>query len=371
MKLTNNLLPILIFLFSTGLLLTACSSGQEQQPNDSAVLEVQASRATFKEVPEQFGYTGTVSGEKRVNLSTKIMGTVISLSVESGDPVSRGEVLAVIQSRNIQAQKEQVKANLDEAEVHLNNVETNFNRIKALYEDSSATRKEFDDISTQYAAAKAQVRALNSRLAEINDLLGYSRITAPIDGYVVATRIEEGDLANPGQVLLTIENTQHLEMNITVPESEIGKFAVGDTVLSEVSAAGKRFTGIIESVVQSGDAVSRQFEVKVSVPESVASRGGVKPGMYARIILQKGTARYLTVPQEALITRGQLRGVFTVNETNELMLRWVRTGKQIEGEVEILSGLSEGELFVERYDPNLKEGMKVSVKLNESEVKEL
>lgn len=371
MKLTNNFWPVLILLFLTGTLVSSCSSGQEQQPDESPVLEVQTSRATFTEIPEQYSYTGTVTGEKRVNLSTKIMGTVTSLAVESGDPVSEGEVLAHIQSRNIQAQKEQVRANLNEAEVHLNNVETNFKRIKALYEDSSATRKEFDDISTQYSAAQAKVRALESKLAEINDLLGYSRITAPIDGYVVATRIEEGDLANPGQVLLTIENTQNLEMNITVPESEISKFAVGDTVLSEVSAAGKRFTGIIESVVPSGDAVSRQFEVNVSVPDSIAARGTVKPGMYARVILQKGSAQYLTVPQEALITRGQLHGVFTVNETNELMLRWVRTGKQIEGEVEILSGLSEGEMYVVQYDPKLKEGMKVSVKMNESEVKEL
>ncbi len=84
--------------------------------------------------------------------------------------------------------------------------------------------------------------------------------------------------------------------------------------------------------------------------------------MYARVILKEGAEHLLTVPESALVRRGQLTGIFTVSNADELVLRWIRTGKSEGGEVEVLAGLSAGETYVVSADPRLKEGRKVTVR---------
>ena len=321
-------------------------------------MSVETETARAASVTEVLQYSGTLQGTRRVPLSTKMMGTVTQLDVEEGDRVSEGEVLIRVRSQNVQAQKRQIQARLQEAQAALDNAKTNFERIKALYQKDSATEKEFDDARTAYERAQARVEALKGQLDEIEDTLDYATIRAPIDGYVVEKRSEEGALAAPGQPLLVVETLDDLKAVIEVPGADINRFSVDDSVTVEVGAAGNvRRTGVVSQVNPSGNYASRQFKVQVRLSREEASP--LKSGMYAQVLLPSGEATAITVPESAIVERGQLSGIYAVKD-GTVLLRWVRTGKRYGDRIEVLSGLSEGERYVVNGDQRLLDGQAVA-----------
>ena len=359
---TNHKITITtIIVFSVLLFLSSCDSKQNEVQNEPEGPAVETAVAQMTPVPKSYQFTGSVQGEQRINLSTKIMGRITELPYDLGDEVSKGEVLLRIKNDNIIAQRDQVEANLAQAKTTLKNTRTNYERIKALYADSSATQKELDDITTHFEVAKAQVKALKSKLAEIKDMMDYSVIESPIDGYIVQKNVSQGDLASPGRPLLVLEEVNNLKILVSVPSSQIGLFSKGDSLNISIDAAKANFRGIVKSVNPSGDAMSRQFEVKVAIPKDVASQQEVKPGMFARLSLDKGDESVISVPETALVEHGQLTGIYTLGANEQVLLRWVRTGRKIGSNVVILSGLSKGDRYIASYDGRLHEGQKVTI----------
>lgn len=341
----------------------ACSSTDESNAEPQSIPAVTVSKAGFSESSTAHRFSGTVASQRTVQISTKVTGRVTQLDVEEGDYVSQGEILVRIKDDNLQAQKNQVEAGLSEAEAALKNSETNYRRIKNLYEKESATQKELDDIATQFEGAKANVNALEARLQEINDMLEYTVLAAPFNGYVVEKRISEGDLAGPGQPLLAFEREGDMKVNLSIPESQIALFQLNDTVSVEVPAVrAEPFMGVVSSVNPSGMRGSRQFGAEIVFPK-LKSDSGLKSGMFAEVSLASQQERSIIVSETALVRRGQLAGIYTLNDNSEVVLRWIRVGETDteEGTVKVLSGLAAGETYVASYDAPLTEGQKVDV----------
>ena len=353
-------LRVLLLSTALALLTAACGSDEATVPAaEQDPVPVTTATATVAETPEVNRYSGTIQGTRRVPLATKMMGTVVSLDVEEGDRVSQGQTLVRVQSQNVQAQKRQVEARLREARAARDNAKATFDRIQALHEKDSATQQEFDNAQTGYERAQAQVEALDSRLEEVNDMLAYATVRSPIDGFVVAKRSEEGALAAPGQPLLVVETLDALKAVVTVPSESINRFAVGDSVTVQIGAAGDiERTGTVTQVNPAGNYASRQFQVQVRL--DTGDRSGIKSGMYAQVLHTAGSRSALTVPEQALIQRGQLTGVFTIAD-GKALLRWVRTGAQHGDRVEILSGLRSGETYVADASPRILDGQPVQV----------
>ncbi len=350
---------ILAPLVALALLIAGCGGEAPPEKPQQTPVSVETTTAASATTAEVGRYRGTVQGLRRVPLSTKMMGTITTLEVEEGDRVRKGQTLARIRSQNVEAQREQVRARLREARAARDNAETNFERMKALREKESATEKEFDDAQTAYERAQAQVEALEGKLAETEDMLTYATIEAPMDGYVVKKRAEAGGLATPGNPLLIVETLDALKAVVQVPEQDINRFATGDSVTVEIGAAGDRVQqGVVTQINPAGHYASRQFEVQVRLPNAVSEEGGLKSGMYAQVEHRTGTASTLTVPEEALVERGQLTGLYTVSDGRAL-LRWVRTGSQRGDRVEVLSGLRSGETYVTDATPRIADGQPV------------
>lgn len=354
----------LVLPFVLALLVSACGGDASSPPTEEMKpVAVETATATTTTAAEDGRYTGTIQGTRRVPLSTKMMGTITRLSVEEGDHVQKGETLVRVRSQNVEAQGEQVRARLREARAARDNAKTQFERIKALREKDSATEQEFDNAQTAYERAQANVDALESRLAETEDMLTYATLEAPIDGYVVEKRSEEGALAAPGQPLLTVETLDDLKAVVQVPAEDVNQFAVGDSATVTIGAAANvKKQGVVTQVNPSGNAVSRQFTVQVHLPrpapEGQEAATALKSGMYAEVRHQTGTRSTLTVPQTALVERGQLTGLYAVSDGHAL-LRWVRTGSQHGGRVEVLSGLRAGETYVTDATPRIADGQPI------------
>lgn len=335
---------LLVALTMLGLAAAGCSAGEDDASDTSpAPIPVETRTATATTMPETYRYSGTLQGARRVSLSTKMMGTVTELTVDEGERVQQGQTLVRIRSQNVQAQRRQIEARLAEATAAFENAQTNFERIQALRKKDSATEKELDDAKTAVEQARARVRAMENQMDEINDMLTYATVTAPIDGYVVEKRIEQGAMATPGRPLLVVETIDALKAIVQVPERDVNRFVVGDSVAVEVGAAGNVATrGRITQVNPGGNAVSRQFDVHVRLD---TDRADLKSGMYAQVLYRKGATEIMTVPASALVARGQLTGLYAVKDGRAL-LRWVRTGKTFDNNVEIVSGLRAGEAYV-------------------------
>lgn len=357
MNISGRLFSAIVILTLVGV---SCSSSDEKKMQQDDPISVVTQTAGFVQGTATHRFSGTVTSDRTVNMSTKVMGRITQLDVEEGDFVKKGNVLVRIKDDNLQAQKRQVESSLMEAKAGLQNVKTNYNRIKNLYEQESATKKELDDISTQYEMAKAKVKTLESKLQEIGDTLDYTLLTAPFDGYVVSKMASEGDMTAPGQPIVAFEQENMMKIKITVPESEIALFTLNDTVSVDVKAAGYQTDeGVIANINQAGKRGSRQFTVEIMLPK-LAEDSGVKSGMFAEVGLTTAKDRAIVVPQSAIVERGQLTGLYTLNDDSEVVLRWVRLGDVNSDQVEVLSGLAEGETFVASVDQRLREGQKAS-----------
>lgn len=354
-------LPVAL-LFSIAFI-TACGSGQRQADTDTQeAVPVGVRTAEKTNIPRDYRFSGTVRGSRRVQMSARMMGEVTQLSVEEGDRIEEGEVLVRIKDQNIQAQKRQAEAKLAQARASLQNAETNFQRIKALHESGSATQKKLDDTRTKYKSAQSKVNALKSQLSEVQDILNYATLTAPFDGFVAGKRISKGEIASPGRPLLVVEDFGRMEVTASVPESQINLFTLRDTVQVSIPAAGyEQLPGVVSQINPSGKSASRQFEVKVAVPMPEDERR-IKSGMFAMLHLMKSGAPSITVPQNAVIERGQLTGLYAVSPDKEAVLRWVRTGRTHNNRVEILSGLAAGDQYIAQFEEGkLKEGQKLKI----------
>ncbi len=187
-----------------GLATESCSKKASPEKQTAETINVILAQAHLKEYPTQYSFSGRLEAGKQSNLSTRIMGTVEQISAKPGQRVNRGDTCSVSVSGYLA--KAQVEANLIEAQSAFDNAKKDLERFEALYKSKSTSDKEMDDIRTRYQMAKARFAATEQMEKEAGENLLYSVIRAPYNGVITGKFVQEGDMANPGMPLLSIEN---------------------------------------------------------------------------------------------------------------------------------------------------------------------
>ncbi len=335
------------------------SCGNDEKVNTGKPVKVNVKKILKVEVPFQYEYPGNVAGVKRAKLSTKLMGTLIYFPFDAGTKIKKGQVLAKIKSSDLKAKKEQVNANILQAKAAFNNMEINYKRMKKLYALESASKKELEDIEMAYKIAKEKLKAAKEMEKEISDVLSYSVIKAPFDGYIVNKFFEQGDITAPGNPLMIVENFNDFKVVAQVPADEINLFKKDGMVKIYIDAVSSEpFMGKVNEINPGGNSYSKQFEVQIFLNKESVASSKIKSGMYAKVILENKTKPIIAVNKNLIVKRGQLEGVYTVSNRSEALLRWVRPGKTIGNKVEILSGLAAGEIVIVDKD-KVKDGQKI------------
>jgi membrane fusion protein, multidrug efflux system len=263
----------------------------------------------------------------RASLEAKVSGRIETMSVAAGQTVKRGDVLAQLDVREIQAKLDQAKALREQAAGDLK-------RYDALLAQSAATQAEYDAIQSRYRVAEAG-------LIEAQTMLSYSTISAPFDGVITRKLADVGDLASPGKPLLEMEAQDKLRLEADVPEALLSKVKLGNKLAVRISELPGNIDGVISEISPTADANSRTFRVKLDLPPSPDLRGG----QFGRAVIPVAETSSLVIPAAALVQRGQMEIVF-VAANNLAQLRLVKTGKRLGNQVEILSGLNTGESIV-------------------------
>lgn len=326
------------------------------------------------ETPQSLIYeaVGTVRARVAATVSSKLMGTVLAFEVREGDRVQKGDLLVVLDDRQVAAQLSQAQAAYEEArkaeagavsarqaaEAGAEQALLAYRRSQALLEGEAMTREAFEAAEARHrqaqaalAQAEAMVAAAFSRVLQAQAAVEAARvvrldarITAPFDGQVTAKLANAGDLAVPGSPLLALEQmSSGYRVDLAVPETYASQVRVGQPVAIRIPAASEApLAGTVEVIVPSADPGSRSFGVQVGLPASATLRSG----MFARAALPVGERPMLRIPATAIVQKGQLTGVFIVDETDTARFRLVRTGRAVGDQVEVIAGLTPGTRLV-------------------------
>ncbi len=389
-------------LLTIGLLamsVAACGQKSEAAAEKPPVVKsARVERVSMSPVEDYYEATGTVRSKTTTVLSSKIMGTVITLRAREGDKVSVGQVLIEIDNRDANAQLQKAEAGLRQAQEGLAEAEQAINaaksaqsaaetnkrladstyaRYQSLFERTSVSPQEFDEAKARQEMAEAEARRAGDNLkmlaakrqqalagidqakAEVANgqvFVSYARITSPISGVVVAKHTEVGSTATPGAPLLMIEDDSRYRLEVAVEESQLGKIGMGQRARVRIDALGAdNLEGGVSEITPVADPMSRSYTVKIDLP----ARQSLRSGLYGVARFASGQRKAILIPQKAVAQRGQLVGVFVVDNAGVARLRLIKTGKSYGESVEALSGIGDGERIVVDGAANVKDGEKI------------
>ena len=319
-----------------GLLAGCHEESREAQPPPriaGAVLVVRDSVAgAFQEV------TGTAQPRLSADLSTKLVGRVVSVPVREGEPVRSGQILATVDGSDLDAKAGAAASGLSASRSQLSLAEVQARRMRALYADGAVPKASLDQAESELERARAGVSQATSQEAELRSVQGYARVVAPFPGRVVARMADPGMMASPGVPLLRVEDASTLRISATTTSATAASIAVGGPLKARID--GRPVTARVEGIVPSGAGNLAQVNALVD------NRDGRLPsGAVATLLVPKGFRRARLVPRSALVREGDLVGVWVRGPQGDLK-RWIRTGADFGGSVEVLSGISEGDTVV-------------------------
>jgi RND family efflux transporter MFP subunit len=348
-----------------GLMLVGCSS---ERQNVSAAPEivnnVPVVSAQTANVPEVIEAVGTLRAAETSQLAAQMMGNIVEVRVREGDHVTRGQVLAVIDDAQPRAALDRATAaeaaalqEVTASDADLTLAEATFKRYQTLYDRKSVSPQEFDEIKARYQAAQARremARAGQAQakagMQQARTALGYTHIVAPFDGLVTERKADVGTLASPGMPIFTVEDLRRYRLEATVNESDLQYVRQGQQVSVAIDALENReFKGKAIEIVPAADPASRSFLVKIELPSDPELRSG----LFGRAKFARGERAALLIPRTAIVERGQLQGIYVLDQNRVAGLRYITLGKPMAQQVEVLAGLQAGEMLV--GDPGTRE----------------
>lgn len=371
------------------LVLTGC--GEKIEPGNTeakspAAVTASVAVAEISTRPFIYEAVGTVGPRSASTLSGKLMGTIDDVKVKVGDRVKKGDILVVIDKRQVAAGLNQAEAGLSEARRGLEAAvsaqdtarssadlaKATFERYQRLLAEESVSQQEYDEVnarfeqaSSSYKQTQAMVAAAKSRIRQAEAGLASAEVSrkdvvvrVPYDGVVTAKLVEVGDLASPGTPFLRLETTGVYEVRLILPEAYIDAISESQEVGVRIPAIGNaQLDGTVVTIAPTADQRSRTFQVKVLL----GTIDNIRSGMFARVAIPVGEAGSLIIPKTALVHQGQLTGIYVVDEARAAHFRLIRTGRSIGEGVEVISGLKSGQRFVVEPPSGLMTGARVEV----------
>lgn len=342
------------------LFLTSCGEAETKSDKKNTTVHVVLQNPTSM-VSSNLTASGQVAAVSTATLSTRMMGYVTKVHVNVGEQIKEGQLLVSINSSDVQAKRTQVNAGINQATVGFNSAKKDYERFTVLFTQNSASQKELDDVTSRYEMAKAQLESAQAMKNEINAQLAYFNITAPFSGVVTNQFVKTGDMAHPGAPLIALEAPGRFEVRTTVPASAIVNIKTGQEVMVLINSIQQSLNGKIEQISSSASVTGGQFPIKIALEKNDT----VKSGMYATVQFpvnnEEINTNRVTIAKEAIITQGDLQGVYTVSQQNTALLRWLRLGRDLGGSIEVLSGLNADESYILSSEGKLYNGVQVEV----------
>lgn len=324
--------------------------------------------ASLEKIPQWYEAVGTVRPRTEANISSQVSGRILSVEVRAGDRVKKGDPLIRLDNRESQARVNQALRGVEAAQAEKGRAEqglaaaraayrerqSQYQRVKKYYAQQAATRRDLEQAEAAHlqaqagvqqaveavAAAQASVERAGQVVKEAQVGSGYATIDAPEAGQIVKRLADPGDMAWPGKPLLVLQAPGSMRLEAHVREGLIGTVLPGSRLRVRIDALNADLEGTVDEIAPSADPASRTFIVKVNIP----ALEGLYTGMFGRLRVPLEEREAVLIPGEAVRRIGQME-IVRVKEGERWSRLFIKTGREVNGKVEVLSGLAGNELL--------------------------
>jgi membrane fusion protein, multidrug efflux system len=323
-------IPVLILTMMAG-----CSSKQNKESIPAEkVIHVTTDKVKMEKVAAGLRYSGTVEAFQTIPLSFKTTGTVERVLVDAGDKVTKGQLLATIDATDSKNLYQITLSKYQQAK-------DAYDRLKTVYDNGSLTEVKWVEMETNLEQAQSSLEISKNNLDKCN-------MRSPVTGVVGRRNIEPGmSSLSIGAAPLEIVDIRMVYVKISVPENEVTKIANGMTAGFKVSALDdERFEGIISNVSPVADKISRTYEAKIKADNPAMK---LKPGMVCDVEMKENIEKdMIVIPYQSVFRDNDNKSYVFVVDTIQKRVKkqLISVGQYLDSDLEVLSGLSEGQLIV-------------------------
>jgi membrane fusion protein, multidrug efflux system len=288
---------------------------------------------------------GRIDADENVSLSTQMPGTITQINVKVGDHVTKGQELALTETRAIQQQMSDLQTNLDLAKQV-------YDRQKNLWDQKIGTE-------VQYLQAKANKESLERKIGNVQEQLRMSKIISPINGTVDAVNIKLGQMVAPGLSAINVINFSNLKVKADVAESYATRVKTGNEVRVLFPDAKDSITSKVSYASRAISSLSRTFNVEVMLDNSKEYH----PNMVAKLRINdfQSPTPEIIIPVK-YIQRGTSENYVLVAQNNKAIKKVIKTNREYNGMIEVTSGLNAGDLLIIAGYDMLNDGDAITVK---------
>ncbi|MEO7156795.1 MAG: efflux RND transporter periplasmic adaptor subunit [Vicinamibacterales bacterium] len=338
-----------------------------------ASMAVETAVASRHDVVDFVTVVGNLIGEATVDVVPRVAGRLDTVNVKLGDRVTKGQLLAKVEDREVREQVNQSQANLEvnratilarESDVKV--AESALQRAKTSFDKGLVSRQALEDADSRYssalaqvAVAKAQQQSTQARLDELKVNLANTSLLSPVDGFVGKRNLDPGGFAGGNTVVFSVVDIGTVRLIANLVEKDFKRIETGNAALVEVDAfPGEQFSGQVSRVSPVFDPATRTATMEIEIPNRAFR---LKPGMYARVRLTADhRVNALTVPRGAIVDVAGKRGVYVV-DGEVARFQEVRTGISDADRYEIVDGLDEGAHIVTLGSLALRDGDRIAL----------
>ena len=308
---------------------------------------------------------GSLQGSVQAPIAARASGYLKRWTRDIGSRVKKGEVLAEIESPEIDQQLSQARAAREEAAASLALAKSTLERWENLRRTGMVSQQQVDERRGAHAQALASLASAEANVERLRQLEGFRRVVAPFAGGITRRNVDVGDLIDAGagggagRALFMLAQTDPLRVYINVPQAYAQLVKAGQpVVVTQAELRGQRFNGEVARTSGSIDATTRMMQVEVSLPNR---DGALLPGAYVQVSLPLAAARTLTVPANALLFRAEGTRIAVVDAEGRIQLRPVTLGRNYGENVELVEGIGGNDRMVLNPSDSLAEGDVVTV----------
>ncbi len=314
---------------------------------------------------EKLVLPGTLQGFIESPIYARTSGYVLRWYHDIGAHVAKGEMLAELDTPEVDQQLAQAHAAREQAASSLELAKSSAERWESLRQRDAVSQQELEERRSAYRQAQANLAAAEANEERLRHLEDFKRIVAPFTGVVTRRNIDVGDLVDAGnggtaRALFTMAQTDPLRVYVYVPQSDAPMVRAGEAVtVTQAEVRGSAYRGTISRTAGAIDTATRTLQVEISLPNK---DGRLLPGAYAQVELPVGTGETLMAPSNSLLFRAEGPRVAVVDAGGHVHLMAVTLGRDFGQSIELLSGIHDGDQLVLNPADSLAEGNAVVVR---------
>jgi len=349
---------------------------------------VEVQNAKLVEKNSSDTYKATLEAYQQGVVSSKVTGKVVSIAVENGQYVNAGDTLVTLDDQDIrnniktaqaqlqtyQNQLNSSQVSMEKLKINVDDAKRNYDRQKVLFDrkaisqtDIEAAEKTLNTAQADYNSGNASIQtaqsniyAQNVSIANLQDSLNNTIIKSPISGVISDKALNIGQMASQGTVLAKVNDISYVYATIQIAQDKINNVKIGQAATITVEGSNKIYDGVVQNIDLSVDITARVFNCKIKIDNSDKT---LYPGVYAKVeLISSEKTQVITVPINALVGNEGDYSVF-INDNGTAKKQKVTIGATDENNVEITSGINDGDGIIFTNTSTLQDGNEVETVL--------